>query len=324
MAEDYPKARCRSNAPPVWLALCEHPWMQAFLHNLEVERNLSPHSCRAYRRDVGAFCFFLQQQLPGRPLDAQLAAVDKALVRCWLGQLGRRNKKVTLARKQSALRTFFTFLVRRGLLEQHPLHSMERPRLERPLPRLLDVDAVFCLLDGMVPEDWLRWRDRALFELLYSCGLRVSELVALDEDDLRADQGLVHVRQGKGGKQRIVPVGQAALRALQAYLQHCPPQKRVGVALFVNQRGQRLSVRTVQRNLKAALARAGLPTDISPHGLRHSFATHLLDGGADLRAIQELLGHASLATTQRYTQVSGARLAEEYDRTHPRSKKPFA
>jgi len=193
------------------------------------------------------------------------------------------------------------------------------PRQEKYLPRVLTVDEIFALLDHPGPGDLLGLRDRAIFELLYSSGLRISELTGLDIAQLDMAQGLVRVR-GKGNKERLVPVGRKALAALQDYLAERPGY-RIDDPLFLNHRGGRLTPRSIQRHLKTRLLKAGLIKDASPHALRHSFATHLLGSGADLRAIQELLGHASLSTTQKYTQVSVEQLSRIYDQAHPRSRK---
>jgi len=293
-------------------------WLTQFFRYLSVERNLAEHTQHSYLRDVRSFCQFLCPDHPEQLPDV-LPGVERTAIRRWMAQLLKDNKKVTVARKIASVRSFYAFLLREGFVETNPALQVRLPRKEHYLPTTLDVDYMYRLLDAACDGSLQSLRDRAVFELLYSCGLRVGELVQLDMRHLDVDQALVHVL-GKGGKQRIVPVGGKAIEALSRYVQ------RRGVVdrdspLFVNRRGTRLSARTVQRNLKKKLLQLGLPTAVTPHSLRHSFATHLLDGGADLRAIQEMLGHQSLSTTQKYTQVSTDRMMAEYDRAHPRSRK---
>jgi integrase/recombinase XerC len=292
-------------------------WVERFQQHLAVERNLSPHTCAAYRRDLDAFHAFLAGQGPVNA--ATLQRIDHLLLRRYLAELHRHNQRTSIARKLSALRTFFRYLVREGVLATNPAEGVATPKRNRYLPKTLSVDEACALMERGHGTSPLALRDRAILELLYSSGLRVSELTGLDVGGLDLQQQLVRVL-GKGRKERIVPVGRKALAALQNYL-----AARGAVSddqpLFVNHRGGRLTPRSVQRHLKVHLLKAGLLKDISPHALRHSFATHLLDAGADLRAIQELLGHASLSTTQRYTQVSVDQLLAVYDKAHPRSKK---
>jgi integrase/recombinase XerC len=292
-------------------------WIERFQQHLAVERNLSPHTCAAYRRDLAAFQTFLAGS--GAADAATLQGIDHLLLRRYLAELHRHNQRTSIARKLSALRTFFRYLVREGVLATNPAAGLATPKRNRYLPKTLSVDEACTLMERGHGTSHLALRDRAILELLYSSGLRVSELTGLDVGGLDLQQQLVRVL-GKGRKERIVPVGRKALAALQDYL---AVRGAVGddQPLFVNHRGGRLTPRSVQRHLKVRLLKAGLLKDISPHALRHSFATHLLDAGADLRAIQELLGHASLSTTQRYTQVSVDQLLAVYDKAHPRSKK---
>ncbi len=297
-------------------------WLQEFSTHLTLERNLSPHTCKAYLRDLQSFyAFVIEVTAADNVAEVQnyLSQVDKLLLRRWLAALQRRCKKVTVARKLSALRTFFRYLNREGLLDVNPVDLLASPKQERYLPTTLDVDDVYHLLDQEDGDDLVRIRDRAIFELMYSSGLRVSEVVGLNVGDFRAQEQVVRVL-GKGSKTRIVPVGSKAIARVIDYVNSRSAAVR-GAPLFINRSGGRLSVRTVQRNLKKKLLRAGLSTAVTPHSLRHSFATHLLGGGADLRAIQEMLGHSSLSTTQRYTQVSVDKVMLEYDKAHPRSRK---
>jgi integrase/recombinase XerC len=227
----------------------------------------------------------------------------------------------TQARKLATLRSFFHFLNREGMIEDNPARILPSPSLPKKLPPVLTVDETFRLLDGAGLSRKSRLRDRALLELLYSSGLRVSELVGLDIHDLDRREGIVRVR-GKGRKERLVPVGNQAVEAVSSYLEN---ERKPGVpdrdALFTGLRGSRLTARSVHRLLAAIARHQGWVRKITPHALRHSFATHLLGGGADLRSIQEMLGHESLSTTQRYTKVDLEQLSRIYDQAHPRSKK---
>lgn len=292
-------------------------WIDRFRQYLAVERNVSPHTCAAYLRDLGEFHAFLTSRGEAGP--GALHRIDHLLLRLFLAELHKANQRTSIARKLSALRTFFRFLVREGVLAANPAEGVATPKRNRYLPKTLSVDEATTLMERGHGATTLALRDRAILELLYSSGLRVSELTGLDVGALDLRERLVRVL-GKGRKERIVPVGRKAYDALVAYLE---ARGAVGddLPLFVNRRGGRLTPRSVQRHLKVRLLKAGVLKDISPHALRHSFATHLLDGGADLRAIQELLGHASLSTTQRYTQVSVDQLLAVYDKAHPRSRK---
>jgi len=289
--------------------------IEQFDRHLAIERNVSPHTRSAYRRDLEEFSRFLQTTGSGlAPAD-----VDKIVLRRYLALLHKKNRKSTIGRKLAALRTFFRYLVREGVLASNPGELVATPRQEKYLPTTLSVDETFALIDTIQGADRLSLRDRAILELLYSSGLRVGELTGLNVGKVDFGQDLVRV-VGKGDKERIVPVGRMALTALRAYLEE-RGQPGDHEALFVNRNGGRLTPRSIQRHLKTHLLKAGVLRDATPHSLRHSFATHLLDGGADLRAIQELLGHASLSTTQKYTQVSVDQLTKVYDAAHPRSRK---
>ena len=290
-------------------------WRQRFIEYLRVERNMSLHTLRAYDQDLRGFEQFLATQ----DLSPEIEEIDAPMLRNYLAWLHKASaRRTTIHRKLSALRGFFRFLVRQQAVKSNPAEMIFAPRLERRLPKVLTVDEVFQLLDAIEWGDSLAdLRDRAAFELLYACGLRVEELVHLDVPDVSFPQKLVRVF-GKGRKERLVPVGSRALTALRAYLDRGAMNSG---ALFPGRGSTRMNPRTVERRLERRMLQAGITKHASPHTLRHSFATHLLDGGADLRAIQELLGHASLAATQRYTQVSLQKLMEVYDSAHPRSKK---
>jgi integrase/recombinase XerC len=282
-----------------------------FLRYLAVERNASPHTLKAYRTDLQEFRRFTAATGAAAPV-----AADARTVRAFLADLGERGQDpATLARKLAALRSWFRFLVRRGRLGRNPAAAVRGPRRATKLVSFLPVDEAAALLDTAGPGGPRGVRDAAVLELLYASGLRVAELAALDADDVDVAERTVRVL-GKGRKERIVPFGARAAHRLDAYLTRRGPARG---PLFTNGRGRRLTVRTVHRIVREAARRAGLSRRVSPHTLRHSFATHLLDGGADLRAIQELLGHSRLATTQRYTHVGSDRLMQVYDRAHPRA-----
>ncbi len=291
-----------------------------FEQHLCVERNLSPHTLAAYRRDLAAFQTFLKEELKWPERGTGLVRrIDQIVLRRYLALLHRSCRRTTIGRKLAALRTFLRYLVREGVLEVSPGELVGTPRAEKYLPKTLSVDEAFALMEQDEDGELASLRDRAIVELLYSSGLRVGELTALDVGSLDLTQGLVRVI-GKGRKERIVPVGRKAREALEHYLEGRGHRAETS-PLFLNRRGGRLTDRSVQRHVKLRLLRAGILKDATPHALRHSFATHLLDDGADLRAIQELLGHASLSTTQKYTQVSIEHLTSVYDQAHPRSRK---
>ena len=255
----------------------------------------------------------------------EIEKVDRIAIRKYLSFLHRKNKKSSIARKISSLRSFFKYLVREQMVPSNPAKSVSTPKIEKTLPTTLTVDEAFRLMESPksiskkssegAKEKGLR--DRAILELLYSSGLRVSELVGLNSNQLDLDLGIVRV-MGKGRKERIVPVGVKAIEVLKAYLEERGMLKG-DEAIFVNSLGGRLTARSVGRLVKKYSRHSGIFRKVSPHSLRHSFATHLLDAGADIREIQEMLGHSSLSTTQRYTHVSMGKLMEVYDKAHPRS-----
>ncbi len=311
----------------------------AFARYLEVERAYSPRTVEVYLRDVAALRAHLRAR---RGRDAPLARLSAVDVRGQLAALSGHNGAATIGRKLSSVRAFCRFLVKRGALAGDPAAAVRGPKRRRGLPRALDVDDAFRLVEApvqtgrtahraMSPAEesrhgHLRLRDAALLELLYGTGLRVSEACGLDVTDVDRDRygvPILLVRHGKGDKSREVPLGEAADRALAAYL---PARRVLGAAspyggpLFVNARGARLTPRSVQRTVKRWTIAGGVHAAATPHALRHSFATHLLDEGVDLRAIQELLGHASLSSTQIYTKVSLDHLMKVYDEAHPRAR----
>jgi len=289
--------------------------IDAFCRYLDTERNMSLHTLAAYRRDLEQLAGFIARE---RGDAASAAETDHLLLRRFLAHLGRDARKSTIGRKLAAIRSFFRYLLRRGEIERNPAELIATPKKENRLPFHLDIDQVTALVEAPGSASRYPARDRAILELLYSSGLRVSELTALDGGDIDLDAGMVRV-MGKGGKERIVPVGSRAVAALREYVQE--QQGAHGEALFRNTRGQRINRRSVARIVDAHVMRIAAFKRISPHTLRHTFATHMLEGGADLRAIQELLGHASLSTTQKYTHVGIDRLMEVYDQAHPKAKK---
>jgi integrase/recombinase XerC len=286
--------------------------IQQFIHHLSSERNASPHTCRNYLRDLEQFESFLDGMA--------VEKVDRLVLRKYLSYLHRKNRKSSIARKLSTLRSFFKYLVREQIIPSNPAKPVSTPRVDKLLPTALSVDEAFRLMESPSRVKSAREteaRDRALLELLYSSGIRVSELEGLNRNRLDLDLGIVRV-MGKGRKERIVPVGAKAVEALAAYLE-VRGQGAEESPLFVNRRGGRLTTRSVARVVKKYARHSAIFRKISPHSLRHTFATHLLDAGADLREIQEMLGHASLSTTQRYTHLTVGKLMEVYDKAHPRS-----
>jgi integrase/recombinase XerC len=287
----------------------------AFLRHLERERNASPNTLRAYGQDLEQFARHARAALGRTP---RPEAIDPLLLRSYLAGLHERGlSKTSAARKLASLRTFLRFLCREGLLKRNPARALLSPRVARRLPTRLAEEDVTRVVELEIRSDADR-RTQAILELLYGSGLRCAELVGLDVDDLDQEGRLVRVL-GKGGKERIVPYGSRAAAALAAYL---PWRQRTGPrsdALFVNARGGRLSDRTVRALVARRIRETALTLRVSPHTLRHAFATHLLERGADLRAIQELLGHVSLSTTQRYTHVDARHLLSIYGKTHPRA-----
>jgi integrase/recombinase XerC len=285
--------------------------LAAFLRHLSVERNASGHTLRSYRVDLADFQRFLAVRA-----GVGLAAAESRLVRAWLASLHARGlSPASIGRKLAALRSCCRFLVRRGVLERNPAREVRAPRQPRRLVSFLPIDEATQLVEGRAVGGPGRLRDLAVLELLYASGLRVSELSGLDLDALDRAARTVRV-VGKGRKERIVPYGGAAARALEAWLARRGEQPG---PLFASARGRRLGVRAIHTIVRRAARAAGLARRVSPHTLRHTFATHLLDGGADLRMIQELLGHSRLSTTQRYTHVAAEQLMKVYDRAHPRA-----
>jgi integrase/recombinase XerC len=297
------------------------PELRRFAAHLAAERRGSPHTLKAYLTDLSQYAAYLAE------VGVPLVPSSPAAVRGFLAHAAGSAGPVTLGRKLSAIRSLYRFLVREGLAPSNPARGVASPRRPRKLPEVLPEDEVAALVEAPAGGSPLALRDRAFLELLYASGLRVAELTALSVGDLDLGAGLVRVL-GKRRKERIVPFGRTAAGALRRWLEEGRPALAAGPdftaaagALFLNYRGGRLSARSVARRLDRAVLAAGLPRHVHPHVLRHCFATHLLGNGADLRAIQELLGHASLSTTQRYTHLDWKRLAEVYDQAHPRARR---
>ena len=292
-----------------------------FITSLEAEKGYSPHTLRAYESDLKDFLIFLlgnQVEDDDREHHflARLNEIDRNLLRRYLATMVKGKKsKSTMARRLSALKSFFDFLVRSGHLPLNPADAIPFPKQDKNIPKSVSIDSIFRLLDGMAADTWLEKRNLAMFETFYSTGMRISEIHGLNMRDVDFKRQMIRVF-GKGGKERMVPVGKRALTAVELYR---AVLKEDYEAAFINKDFGRLSTRSIRRILDKIVLDCGINLKISPHMLRHSFATHMLDSGADLRGIQEILGHASLSTTQIYTHVSMDRLVKVYDKAHPRS-----
>lgn len=292
--------------------------VDSFLRFLEVSRGVSAHTLRAYRLDLAAFRAYLEPQ--GVPL----SRVNHLNIRGFLGVQAVDKAATTRARRLAALKSFYRFLGRRKLIEVSPARRVKAPKLPQKLPRAVPVDEAFAIVEAPDADRVLGLRDRAMFEVLYGAGLRVSELCGLSLHDLDKRGGVVRVL-GKGRKERLCPLNEGAWAALDAWFERRGEllakarRRQDATAVFLNARGGRLTPRSVERQLERTVQQLALARKVSPHALRHSYATHLLAGGADIRTIQELLGHASLTTTQRYTAVSFEQLQRVYDGAHPRA-----
>ena len=299
-----------------------------FLEHLRYERNVSEHTLRNYQSDLEQFVDHLAPANPknGKRQFPNLADIDHITIREWLATLHTaQKKKSSIARKLAALRTFFQFLVREGLVEQNPAKLVATPRLEKKLPKHLSIEDAIKFIETPDTDTELGKRDRAMLELMYATGVRVAELTKMNIGHIDFRNRLIRVT-GKRRKERIVPFGEPALDALKAYLDvrdgflnNAPISEREPEALFLNYQGTRITTRSVGRMVDKYIRVCAGNHDISPHALRHSFATHLLDSGADLRDIQELLGHARLSSTQIYTHVSMEKLIQVYDKAHPKA-----
>lgn len=315
------------------------PLVQQFLAYLKFEKHFSDYTVKSYGADLIQFGQYLAgeigrpvgssssdapaEKVSGEEVDKRQLAVEPLTIREFLAYLyGQNYTKSTTARKLATLRSFYKFLIRRGMLSVHPLSTIRTPKQEKRLPKCLDLEQVQKLLDAPGDADLLSARDKAMLEVLYSSGIRVSELVELEMADLDLQEGVLRVK-GKGRKDRLTPIGSQAIKAVQRYFEMRAADPKLAAMtsgrVFLNKHGESLSTRSVRRKLDKYLVEAGLDPGISPHTLRHSFATHLLNNGADLRSVQELLGHQSLSTTQIYTHLSTNRMKEVYDAAHPRA-----
>jgi integrase/recombinase XerC len=292
--------------------------IRAFLEDLEHRRGLSANTVSSYESDLIQFQIFLEEEIG----DSNPSSVDVLAIRSFLADLHRKNlSRASIARKLAALRTLFRYLAREGVIQKNPARLVSTPRLDKKLPPRIEEAEVDKLLEAPDTTTPLGRRDRAMLELLYGSGLRVGELVALDLAACDLSSRLLRIF-GKGSKERIVPFGEPAEDALRTYLRDRRALVALGEgtdAVFLNHRGGRLTARSVRRLMDAYLKTVALRSGFSPHSLRHAFATHLLERGCDLRAIQELLGHQSLSTTQKYTQLSTRKLLEVYEKSHPKA-----
>jgi integrase/recombinase XerC len=308
------------------------PLVRQFLDYLRHEKHFSDYTVKSYGADLIQFGQFLTGEIgqlagakDGVPLDDKQLKCEPLTIREFLAYLYAQNyTKSTTARKLATLRSFYKFLIRRGVVSVNPLSTIRTPKQEKRLPKCLDLEQVQKLLDAPGDADLLSARDKAMLEVLYSSGIRVSELVELEMADIDLQEGVLRVR-GKGRKDRLTPIGSQAIKAIQRYFDLRTQDQRSQNAghtgrVFLNKHGEPLSTRSVRRKLDKYLVSAGLDPGISPHTLRHSFATHLLNNGADLRSVQELLGHQSLSTTQVYTHLTTSRMKEVYDQAHPRAQ----
>jgi integrase/recombinase XerC len=287
-----------------------------FLHSLR-QRNASVHTLKAYTGDLDNFAGYVGAR--------DWRSIDHLTIRGFLSHLYEKGLgKTSVARALAAVRSFYRWLAQEGLVEQNPAALVSTPKLPKKLPRVPTIEEMNTMLDGQMPEvASFPERDRIMFELLYGCGIRNSELIGINLDDIRLSSEAILIR-GKGKKERYVPFGDSVKAALAAYLplrqQTLAERKKITTALLINQRGGRLTTRSVGRIIKKIAVAKGLSPDVHPHTLRHAFGTHMLEEGADLRSIQEMLGHERLSTTQRYTQLSMKHVLEVYDQTHPRAK----
>jgi integrase/recombinase XerC len=299
----------------------------SFIDSLQSEKGYAVNTCRAYSHDLEEFVLFIslsyfskknQNGVVGLPMPDQ---INSLMIRGYLGFLHKKNQKATISRKLSAVRSLFRFLVKRGIILDNPLDQILTPKQKKTIPVYLPVDDIFRLLDSIKTDTLFGIRNRAILETLYSSGIRISELEGLNVFDVDVNKYLIRV-MGKGNKERIVPIGEKAVTATMDYRKRLKAETGIGedhnTPLFLNKNHGRLTGRSISRILEKAAKECGLLIPVSPHALRHTFATHMLDAGADLRVVQELLGHRSLSTTQKYTHVSIDRLMETYDKAHPR------
>ncbi|MBF0225610.1 MAG: tyrosine-type recombinase/integrase [Desulfobacterales bacterium] len=301
-----------------------------FISSLSAEKGYSEHTCRAYNSDLKEFLLFLAKEyfpedIAGK--NGELITADKIdimSIRAYLGFLHKKNKKISIARKLSSVRSYFEYLIKHGFVDINCTEAISTPKIEKKVPLYLAVKEMKDVLDSIETDELLNLRNSAIFETLYSTGARVSEVSGLNIFDVDLKQRIIQVK-GKGSKERIVPIGKKATDAIIEYRTMLLSQTGITLdkdgPLFLNNRQGRLTTRSMGRILEQIVLEQGVATPISPHGFRHSFATHMLDAGADLRSVQKMLGHVSLSTTQKYTHISMGKLMETYDKSHPRGNK---
>ncbi len=296
-------------------------WVEQFLTWLKTEKQASVHTVSNYGRDLEQWQHFLREKYP-HCLDNNKLVPEKVgadAIRHWMAELFESHQASSIGRKLAAVRSLYKYLIRRHGFKEDPARQVSAPKLPKKIPIFLDVDDTVHLIQSIETKTWLGRRDRAIVELLYSSGLRVGELISLSVQDLDLSEQVIRVI-GKGNKERMVPFGNLAKQALEEYFLVRQTKLAAGEeAVFINKFGKRLSARSIERLLEKLRVKAGIIHKVTPHTLRHSFATHMLNGGADLRSIQELLGHANLSTTQKYTHVTLDRLMEVYDKAHPKA-----
>jgi integrase/recombinase XerC len=288
-----------------------------FVDHLHFEQRASKHTISSYRRDLMRLTGFCEQKAIN-----SWQQLRQHHIQSYIGERHRNGiGSSSLQRELSSIRSFFQFLIKQQLAEQNPARDIRAPKKARPLPATLDVDQISSLLDRKADSP-LEQRDLAMWEIIYSSGLRLSELASLDLFDIDLSDRIIKVEKGKGGKSRIIPIGKQAIQALQQWLKERSKMAQPAEnALFISNRGRRLSARSIQARLSRWQIKQGLPQHVHPHMLRHSFASHLLESSSDLRAVQELLGHSNISTTQIYTHLDFQHLADVYDKSHPRARK---
>ncbi len=297
--------------------------IKSFIQAIRTERGYAENTCRAYLHNLKEFASYVGKSLEPQADESgiRINQVDAMMIKDYLGFLHEKNKKSTIARKLAAIRTFFKYLARRNIILENPAELILTPKQEKRIPPYITVDEVFRLLDSIATGTILGLRNLAIFETLYSTGIRVSELAGMNTDDLDHSKFLIKVL-GKGNKERLLPIGKKAVAAVDAYRKKLYSKTSIDMdenaPLFLNYKNERLTTRSIGRILEKLVTQCALLTPVSPHTLRHAFATHMLDSGAGLRAVQELLGHKSLSTTQKYTHVTIDRIMEIYDKAHPR------
>ena len=297
--------------------------LDRYIMHLAAERAVSPRTVEAYVRDIKQFFAFIQENGAAYFTPEQIGTTPKILLRRFVAAMHGKLKPASIERKIEALRSFFKFLVREKLAGSNPAELLQLPKKPKNIPKYMMVDEIFGLLDSMFDDECFGPRDRAIWEIFYGCGLRISELAGLELEHLDFSRGALRVT-GKGSKARELPMSDTVIEAVKAWLDvralHLKPDAKAGAALWINNRGGKLGVRGIRQMIYKYILTAGVGRNISPHALRHTFATHMLNGGADIRTIQELLGHESPSTTQKYTHLGLDQLMSVYDKAHPRAK----